>query len=108
MVDGLGYGKAAGMTDSARIDQHETLTLDTITALSRAVAADYDARVRVIGVTSSDGESERVELLITIHGCHTDPCVIMLNVTRSGREALEHDLRDKFRDALAAHVTPPS
>ena len=96
------------MTDGARADNDQTLTLDTITVLSHAVAAEYDARVRVLGVTSSDGESERVELLITIHGCHTDPCVIMLNVTRSGREAFEHDLRDKFRDALAAHVTATS
>jgi len=31
--------------------------------------ADYDARLRVVGVTSADGESGRFELIVTIHGC---------------------------------------
>jgi hypothetical protein len=100
--------KAECMTSAYRVDHAETLTLDTITALSRAVAGAYDERLRVVGVTSTDGESGRVELIVTIHGCHVDPCIIMLNVTRSRREAFERELRDKFRDALASHVTETS
>lgn len=96
------------MTSAYRVESDETLTIDTITALSREVASDYDARLRVVGVTSTDGESGRVELLVTIHGCHPDPCIIMLNVTRSTRDAFERELRDKFRDALASHVTETS
>ena len=83
-----------------------TLTIDSITTMSRAVAADYDPRLHVMGVVSTDGESGRVELLITIDGCHAEPCVIMLNVTRLGRAAFERDLREKFRDALASHLEP--
>lgn len=82
-----------------------SLTIDTITRISRQIAADYDPRLHVIGVASTDGESGRVELLVTIRGCHEEPCVIMLNVTRLGRESFERDLREKFGDALAAHVT---
>jgi hypothetical protein len=83
-----------------------TLTIDSITTMSRAVAADYDPRLHVMGVVSTDGESGRVELLLTIEGCHTDPCVIMVNVTRLGQAAFERDLREKFRDALASHLVP--
>ena len=93
------------MTTSAdRVEQDETLTIDTVAALSRAVATAYDTRLRVVGVTSTNGESGRVELIVTIHGCHSDPCIIMLNVTRSRRDAFERELREKFRDALASHV----
>ena len=69
----------------------DTLTIDTITRISRQIAADYDPRLHVIGVASTDGESGRVELLVTIRGCHEEPCVIMLNVTRLGRESFERD-----------------
>lgn len=96
--------KVSRLTPTARMDK-EALSLDTVAALSRAVAADYDERLRVVGVTSTDGESGRAELLITIQGCHIDPCVIMLNVTRSGQQAFERELRNKFRDALAAHTS---
>ena len=93
------------MSTPYRIEQDETLTIDTVTALGRAVATDHDPRLRVVGVTSTNGESGRVELIVTIHGCHADPCIVMLNVTRSSRDAFERELRDKFRDALASHVT---
>ena len=83
-----------------------TLTIDSITTMSHAVAADYDPRLHVVGVVSTDGESGRVELLLTIEGCHTEPCVIMLNVTRLGQAAFERDLREKFRDALVSHLVP--
>jgi hypothetical protein len=83
-----------------------TLTIDSITRMSRAVAADCDPRLSVMGVVSTDGESGRVELLVTIEGCHTEPCIVMLNVTRLGQAAFERDLREKFRDALASHLDP--
>jgi hypothetical protein len=83
-----------------------SLTINSITAISRAVAANYDPRLHVMGVVSTDGESGRAELLVTIRGCHTDPCVIMLNVTRLDQAAFERDLREKFRDALVSHVVP--
>ena len=85
----------------------DALTVESVTTISRHVAADYDPRLHVIGVASTDGESGRVELLVTIGGCHDEPCVIMLNVTRLGSDAFERDLRDKFADALASHVTRP-
>lgn len=75
------------------------LPIDQIEAISRAVAQEYDPRLGVMSVASSGG-SARVELLVTIDGCRQDPCVVMVNVTRTDQAALEHELREKFRDAL--------
>jgi len=82
----------------------ETLTVATVTEVSRVVAAEYDPRLQVLGVASTEGDSGRVELLVTIRGCHRDPCVVVLNVTRNSQAAFEHDPREQFRRALASHV----
>lgn len=59
------------------------------------------------GVCSTSARDFRpAELLVTIRGCHREPCGIMLNVTRLGRDAFERDLREKFGDALASHLDP--
>ena len=82
----------------------ETLTVGTVAEVSRTVAAEYDPRLHVLGVVSTEGDSGRVELLVTIRGCHREPCVIMLNLTRNSQAAFEHDLREQFQRALALHV----
>jgi hypothetical protein len=92
------------MSYSKAVEDEETLTVETVDAVSREIAASHDPRLRVLGVASTDGESGRVELLVTIRGCHRDPCVIMLNLTRVGHAAFERELREKFRRALASHV----
>jgi hypothetical protein len=91
------------MTPTNAIDRHEILSIDTVTALSRDVAAEYDRRLKVIGVTSTAGESSRVEVLVTVQRGHQEPCVLMVNLTREGHEAFERDLREKLRSALVAH-----
>ena len=78
-----------------------TLSIDRIDSISRAIAQEYDSRLTVVGVASSGGDTSRVELLVTIDGCRQEPCMVMVNVTRAGETALEHDLREKFRDALS-------
>jgi hypothetical protein len=77
------------------------LPIESVASMSRAVAADTDQRLNVVGVASSGGDTGRVELLVTVDRSREDPSMIMVNVTRSGRDALERDLRDKFRDALS-------
>ena len=93
------------MTPTNAIDHDEILSIDTVTALSRDVAAEYDSRLEVIGVASTAGESSRVEVFVTVRGCHHEPCVLMVNLTRQGHQAFERDLRDNFRRALVAHTT---
>ena len=82
------------------------LNLDTIAAISRDITADQDPPlevVEVVGVASSDGGSDRVELLVTIVGCHQEPCVLMLNLTRTEASQFEREFKDKLREKLADH-----
>ena len=76
-----------------------SLPIDRVEAISRAVARQYDPRLRVVSLASSGG-SARVELLVTIDRCRQRPYLVMVNVTRAGEAALERELREKFRDAL--------
>ena len=92
------------MTPTNAIDRDDILTIDAVTELSREIAAQYDSRLEVIGVASTAGESSRVEVFVTVRGCHQDPCILMVNLTRQGHEAFERDLRDKLRRALVAHT----
>ena len=93
------------MTPTNATDRDDVLSIDAVSALSREVAAEYDARLEVIGVASTAGENSRVEVFVTVRGCHQAPCVLMVNLTRQGHEAFERDLRENFRRALVTHTT---
>lgn len=80
-----------------------TLNVDAVTEISRAVASELDHRLEVLAVAATEGGSERVELLVTIAGCHREPCAIMLNIDRTDPSRFEVEVREKLRDALVAH-----
>ncbi len=85
-----------------------TMDLDAVTTLSRTLVKEHDPRLQVIEVMSRGvGGTDRVELLITIAGCHAAPCVLMLNITRAEPSALADELRSKLTHALQVHDTPP-
>jgi hypothetical protein len=79
------------------------LTLDEVTKISRAIAQEYAGEIEVTNVVSTDGGTDHVELLMTIVGCHREPCTLMVNVTRDD-EAMEGELRARIQEALAAHT----
>ena len=81
-----------------------SLAADTITEISRSVAAEHSSQIEVLGVASSEGGSDRIELLITIAGCHNEPCRFLINLPRSGVVELEAELRSKLREALRNHT----
>ena len=85
----------------------EILSLETTTALSREIAAECDSRLEVIGVASTGEESGRVEIFVTVRGCHEEPCIVMVNLARLGRQAFERDLREKLHSAFSAHMPVP-
>jgi hypothetical protein len=80
------------------------LDLESITTISRSVALEHSESLRVVGVTSTDGGSDRAELLVTIDGCHREPCSFIVNVSRASRDHLEEDVSVKLRDALRKHL----
>jgi hypothetical protein len=76
-----------------------------VTAIARAIAREFDPHLHVQAVVAAEGGGERVEVLVTIAGCHAEPCVLMLNLTRSEKAMLERELVAKLQEALARHVT---
>jgi hypothetical protein len=81
-----------------------TLKLDSLRALSRSIVERQGLRVEDVQVMSAEGGTDRFELLITIAGCHRDPCSLLLNLTRVDQADLEQELATKLRAAVAAHV----
>jgi hypothetical protein len=84
------------------------LTQKEVTDISLAVIREQPQSLELVGVASSEGGSERVELLITVKGCHEQPCTLLLNLTRAGRAELEEELTSKLRSALHGHRVAPS
>jgi hypothetical protein len=84
-----------------------SLQLDSIRAISRAVAERQGLRLEDVQIVSGIGGTDRVEVLITIAGCHRDPCSLLLNLTRIDRPQFEEELAAKLRDALGSHVRSP-
>lgn len=84
------------------------LNVESITEISQAVALEHGGALRVVGVTSTDGGSDRAEIIVMINGCHREPCRFVVNVTRVDREALEDELSEKLDDALRKHLVAPA
>ena len=79
------------------------VSLDQATAISRDVIAEVRGDLELLGVLSTDGGSDRIELLVTVAGCHREPCRLVLNLTRVDAADFEDELREKLRDALVSH-----
>jgi hypothetical protein len=84
------------------------LSVESITEISRAVAHEHDGDLHIVGVTATDGGTDRAEILVTIGGCHHEPCRFLVNVTRADREQLEEELTQKLDDALRKHLAAPA
>jgi hypothetical protein len=84
-----------------------SINLETVAGISRSVVLEYDQALHVDSVTFSDGGSERVEVLVTMVGCHDGPCRFAVNVTRADDELFEREFRTKLRGALLKHNCPP-
>lgn len=80
-----------------------SLTLPEVTRIADAVAREQGSAFSVLSVASSDAETERVELLVTVAGCHREPCTFLLNLSRGERIRFEEELRIQLRAALVEH-----
>ena len=80
-----------------------SIDLGRVAAIGREVAARVNQRLSVVSVTTTEGGSDRVELLVTVSGCHAEPCMHLINVSRAAPEMLEREVREKLEDALTSH-----
>lgn len=80
-----------------------SLTLPELTRIAEAVVREEAPGLTLINVASSDAETGRLELLVTVTGCHREPCTFLINLARQERRGFEAALRDQFRAAVASH-----
>ena len=81
---------------------------DQIVAISRDVIQRFPQPLEFVGVMATEGGSNRVEIMVTVRGCHQEPCRLLLNLSRQNQPSLQTELRRKLRASLLAHVRPPA
>jgi hypothetical protein len=75
-----------------------SVSLDLVTAISRAVAAEEGLDVQLINVASTNAEAHRVELLMTLARPSFEPRRVLLNLSRKEPAAFERQLRAKLHE----------
>jgi hypothetical protein len=80
------------------------LSLNVVGNIARRVAADYRDVVEIDGIAAAPGDSNVVELLITIRPSSSSSKHVTVAATRSDPETFEADLRRRLTRALGAHV----
>ena len=68
-----------------------------------SVASEYREALTVVNAATTDGGGERIEILVTLSGCHDGECRVMVNVSRADRRTFEAEFRSKLREAIAKH-----
>jgi hypothetical protein len=79
---------------------------DQIFAISRDVIQRYPQPLEFVGVMAAEGGSNRVEIMVTVRGCHQEPCRLLLNLSRQNQSSLQTELRRTLQASLRAHVPP--
>lgn len=82
------------------------LDQEAIASVSLEVIQQHPRPLELIGVMASEGGSDRVEIMVTVKGCHDAPCRLVLNLSRGNREALQTELRQRLHEALRTHALP--
>ena len=83
------------------------LAQEEITSISLDVIRQHQRELELVGIIASEGGSNRVEIMITVKGCHEEPCRLLLNLSRGSRSALQDELRRKLEDVLLTHASTP-
>jgi hypothetical protein len=79
------------------------INLEEVASLSRQVVSAFDQELNVVSVSATEGGGDRAEILVTVGGCHQEPCIHLVNVSRGSQEILVEDLRAKLAQSLQVH-----
>jgi hypothetical protein len=80
-----------------------TLTVDTVTRIATEVAREQSPPVRIVGTVLSSRGAEYAEIVVSIEGCHQEPCQLQLGVFRN---VDVQTLRGQIADQLLRHLAP--
>ena len=79
------------------------INLDSVTTICRDVVSQIDRRLSVVAVSATEGGSDRAEVFVTVAGCHDEPCLHLVNVSRAAAATVEDEVRTKLLQSLQAH-----
>jgi hypothetical protein len=71
--------------------------------LGRIVARQHSRALDIVSVATSEGGSERTEVILAVSGCHAEPCRFVLNVSRVNSVEFHHDFTRQLSEALDKH-----
>jgi hypothetical protein len=81
------------------------LQSDEVDRISREVVRRYpDSPLEFLSVMSTEGGSGRVEVMLTVRGCHGQPCKLLLNLPRYDKATFEREFRRALDRALKEHT----
>ena len=82
------------------------LPYDEVMAISSDIVRQFPRQppLEFVSVMPSEGESDRVEVLVTITSCHKEPCRLIVNLSRRDRTGLADELRQKLQRAMESHL----
>lgn len=81
-----------------------TLPATEIRHIATSVASGYGEALSVVNAAITDGGGERVEILVTLSGCHEGECRVLVNVSRADRQTFEAEFRSRLREAIEKHA----
>jgi hypothetical protein len=81
-----------------------SLNLDEITLISRDIALQHGRGLTVAAVAATDGGSDRVEVMVTIEGCHQGACRFVVNVSRANQAEFNDEFKQKLSESLSKHA----
>jgi hypothetical protein len=77
------------------------LKLTEVRRIAADVARHEKPPLDVVGVIAGEGDSQYAEVILTIRGCQTEPCRMMIGVRR---EASESECRRAVEARLREHL----
>lgn len=79
-----------------------SLSASDVTRIANDAVRATSTELQVVGVTLGGSDSDYVEVLINIHGCHSGPCRIQVGAFRDAGAAA---LREQITRQLEEHRT---
>ena len=85
------------------------LTVENMRRIAADVAAEQTPTLEVVGATVSEGGSRYAEVILSVRGCKTEPCRVVIGVLRDSPEAaFRNEVGKRLGEHLNEHRQVPS
>jgi hypothetical protein len=81
------------------------LSLEDVRRIADEVIRQENPAMQVLAATTAEGGSDYTEIIVTVLGCHTEPCRLILGLNRQASEPVfRRTVAEKFRQHLKEHA----